>query len=83
MTSSAISKPGEEAPAAGRYILDPNRTTVRFHARHLFGLGGVTGTVKLREAELIVGEPVTVMTLGAAARTGRGQLRYRQPQTRR
>lgn len=52
-------------PAAGRYHIDPTRTTVRFHTRHLFGLGGVSGTVNLREADLTVAEPLTLTTLHA------------------
>lgn len=52
-------------PEAGRYRLDPARSTVRFHTRHLFGLAGVSGTVKLREADLSVGEPLTASTLHA------------------
>lgn len=52
-------------PAAGHYRLDPTRTTVRFRTRHLFGLGAVSGTVKLREADLTVAEPLAASTLHA------------------
>jgi polyisoprenoid-binding protein YceI len=40
----------------GRYVNDPDRTTVRLHTRHFFGLGAVTGTVQLRAAHLTVAE---------------------------
>lgn len=52
-------------PAPGRYGIDPAHTTVRFHTRHLFGLGGVSGTVRLREADLTVADPPTATTLHA------------------
>ena len=39
-----------QAPVAGRYWVDPDRTTVTIAARHMFGLGRVTGTVALRDA---------------------------------
>jgi polyisoprenoid-binding protein YceI len=51
--------------AAGHYRIDPARSSVRFTTRHLFGLGGVTGTFTLREAELAVGDPVTDLTFRA------------------
>lgn len=54
-----------QTPVAGRYRLDPARSTVGFTTRHLFGLGGVTGTFAIREAELVVGDPVTTTTLSA------------------
>jgi polyisoprenoid-binding protein YceI len=47
-------------PAVGHYRIDPTRTTVRFSTRHLFGLGAVSGTVKLREADFCVTEPLSV-----------------------
>lgn len=65
MNSSAAGRSAEETPATGRYVFDPARTTVRFATRHLFGLGRVSGTLKLREAELIVTEPVAATTLRA------------------
>jgi len=52
-------------PAAGRYRIDPGRTTVSFTGRHMFGLGGVSGTFRLRDAELVIGDPLTATTLHA------------------
>jgi polyisoprenoid-binding protein YceI len=46
-------------PVAGRYHLDPARTTVRLQTRHLFGLGAVSGTVRLHEAAFVVADPAT------------------------
>ena len=43
-------------PARGTYRVDPTRTTVRFRTRHMFGLGRASGTVRLRDAEIVVGE---------------------------
>ncbi|MEP6695863.1 MAG: YceI family protein [Pseudonocardiales bacterium] len=65
MSVSATGKAPGQLPVAGRYRVDPERTTVRLSTRHLFGLGGVTGTVRLREAEIAVGEPVTATTVRA------------------
>jgi polyisoprenoid-binding protein YceI len=65
VSSSTTSATPAHAPAAGRYRVDPERTTVRFRTRHMFGLGGVTGTVALREGELVVGDPASATTLSA------------------
>jgi polyisoprenoid-binding protein YceI len=54
MTASTIGTTRTPAPAVGHYRIDPARTTVRFHTRHMFGLGSVTGTVTVREAEFTV-----------------------------
>lgn len=48
-----------DAPAPGRYWVDPDRTTVQVSARHMFGLGRVTGPIALRDAEVRVGNPVS------------------------
>src|SRR5215203_1976266 len=47
------------APAVGHYRIDPTRTIVRFSTRHLFGLGAVSGTVRLREADFSVTETLS------------------------
>jgi polyisoprenoid-binding protein YceI len=39
---------------AGRYQLDPARSKVTFHTRHLFGLAAVTGTMQVVSGEVIV-----------------------------
>jgi polyisoprenoid-binding protein YceI len=55
----------ERTPAAGYYRIDPLRTEVRFTTRHLFGLGGVSGTVKVRDAEFNIGSPTSDTTVAA------------------
>jgi polyisoprenoid-binding protein YceI len=65
------------APAVGHYRIDTVRTTVRFFTRHLFGLGAVSGTVRLREADFSVTEPLsaTVHAVVDAASFDTGNLR--------
>jgi polyisoprenoid-binding protein YceI len=47
------------APPMGRYAIDPDRSTVRFRTRHLFGLGPVRGTFAIRGGTVDVAEPAT------------------------
>jgi len=58
MNASTIDTTLAPTPAVGHYRIDPVRTRVRFSTRHLFGLGAVSGTVKLREADFSVTEPL-------------------------
>lgn len=44
------------AVAAGTYLLDPARSTVRFRTTHSFGLGPVSGTFDLRDGVLTVAD---------------------------
>jgi polyisoprenoid-binding protein YceI len=46
-------------PAAGEYRIDPARTTVAFATRHMFGLGPVRGTFRLRGGHVRVAEPLS------------------------
>jgi polyisoprenoid-binding protein YceI len=46
-------------PEVGHYRIDPARTTVKFFTRHLLGLGAVSGSVRLREADFSVTEPLS------------------------
>lgn len=71
MTSS----PDAMLPTPGRYRIDPTRSTVTFRTRHLFGLGGVTGTFAVRSGEIAVGpspsgSSVTAVIDAASFRTG-------------
>jgi polyisoprenoid-binding protein YceI len=59
MTASNIDTTLTPAAPVGHYRIDPSQTTVRFSTRHLFGLGAVTGTVKVREADFRVTEPLS------------------------
>ena len=42
------------AIAAGTYAIDTDRSTVRFHATHAFGLGPVSGTLAVRDGTVTV-----------------------------
>jgi polyisoprenoid-binding protein YceI len=42
----------------GDYDIDPQRTTIRFRTRHMFGLGPVRGTFALRSGAASVTDPV-------------------------
>src|SRR5829696_7519101 len=59
MTASNIDTTLTPAAPVGHYRIDPSQTTVRFSTRHLFGLGAVTGTVKVREADFRVTEALS------------------------
>jgi polyisoprenoid-binding protein YceI len=59
MTQSPVSSPEIMHPPAGRYQIDPAHSTVTFTTRHLFGLGGVHGTLALRDGRIYVADPVT------------------------
>jgi len=41
-------------PAAGTYRLDPDRSTIVFRTRHLFGLGAVSGSMKVASGEILI-----------------------------
>ncbi|MGH3759298.1 YceI family protein [Actinophytocola sp.] len=41
-------------PAAGEYRIDPDRSTISFATRHLFGLAPVRGTFRLRSGHIRV-----------------------------
>lgn len=45
-----------EAPAPGEYHIAPERTTISFTTRHLFGLAPVRGTFRLRAGKVTVAE---------------------------
>jgi polyisoprenoid-binding protein YceI len=49
--------PAVAVPAPGNYRLDPQRCTVTFATRHLFGLGAVHGGFTLWAGMIMVAEP--------------------------
>lgn len=51
-------------PHSGTYKIDPDRCVISFRTRHMFGLGAVRGTLRVRDGEIRVAEPVH----GSAAR---------------
>ena len=52
-------------PPAGRYRLDPARSSVTFRTRHLFGLGAVSGTMRVVSAEITLNPSVPQATVVA------------------
>lgn len=65
MTSPTAPSVSARMPDPGHYTFDPARTTITFTTRHMFGLGGVTGSFALREGELVVAEQDTASTMRA------------------
>jgi polyisoprenoid-binding protein YceI len=55
-------------PPAGRYVVDPERSTVRFRTRHLYGLAPVSGGFELDRGEITVAEPLTASSTRVAIR---------------
>jgi polyisoprenoid-binding protein YceI len=54
-----------QIPAAGTYRLDPETSSIGFATRHMFGLGGVTGSFRLISGEITITDPVTSSTASA------------------
>jgi polyisoprenoid-binding protein YceI len=54
-----------QIPAAGTYRLDPQASSINFATRHMFGLGGVTGSFRLISGEITINDPVTSSTASA------------------
>lgn len=59
MTSPSTRANVRDVPLTGTYEIDPVRSSVEFHTRHLFGLGRVTGSFGLSDGVLDVAEPPT------------------------
>lgn len=57
--------------APGRYLIDPDRSRVRYSGKHMFGLGTVHATFSIREGGLSIGDAVgalrTMVTVDAAS----------------
>lgn len=54
-----------QIPAAGTYRVDPETSSISFATRHMFGLGGVTGSFRLISGEITITDPVTSSTASA------------------
>jgi polyisoprenoid-binding protein YceI len=52
-------------PPAGTYKLDPATSAISFATRHMFGLGGVSGSFKVLSGEITIADPVTSSTATA------------------
>jgi polyisoprenoid-binding protein YceI len=75
MTHSSAPTQRNGVPPAGRYRLDPVRSSVTFRTRHLFGLGAVSGTMAVTGGEITVDPAaphasVTATTSAASFSTG-------------
>ena len=49
--------PTATTPQAGRYRIDPSRSTVAFKTRHLFGIAPVRGTFTIAAGTVDVADP--------------------------
>lgn len=58
---TSVPRTGEAGPVPriGRYEIDTGVSSVTFRTRHMFGLGGVTGTFTIRHGVIDIVEPVT------------------------
>jgi polyisoprenoid-binding protein YceI len=54
-----------QVPAAGTYRLDPEGSSISFATRHMFGLGGVTGSFRVLSGEVTIADPVESSTASA------------------
>ena len=59
-----------ELPPAGTYTVDPERSSIGFTTRHLFGLGKVNGTFRVESASITIAEPVTRSAVAAVVEAG-------------
>ena len=55
---------------AGIYRIDPEHSTITFSTRHLFGLGAVHGTFRLRAGEILVADPAGESAVRATVDAG-------------
>ena len=62
--------PSLAVPAAGRYRVDPQRSTVTYSGRHMFGLGAVKATFTIASGELLVADPVAASTVVVSVDAG-------------
>ncbi len=54
-----------ETPAAGTYAVDPQRSTIAYSGRHLFGLAAVHATFTISSGQVRITGPVTGSTVTA------------------
>ena len=63
--SSRLAASSVRLPAAGRYQVDPARSSATFTTRHLFGLGKVTGSLALLDGQVTVAADPAASTVQA------------------
>lgn len=56
-----------QIPDPGSYAVDPARSTITFHTRHLLGLAKVTGTLGVKSGVITIGSPVSTSSVQASA----------------
>ena len=66
MTDQTIQSTPVQAPPAGRYVVDPSRTSVAFRTRHMFGLAPVKGRFRVDAATVTVAEPIEDSSIEAS-----------------
>jgi polyisoprenoid-binding protein YceI len=66
MTSTSTSTLRVSVPAAGRYRVDPARSSATFRTRHLLGLGAVSGTMTVTSGEITIDPAVPQAAVTAA-----------------
>ncbi|WP_042382381.1 YceI family protein [Streptacidiphilus melanogenes] len=54
-------------PTPGRYVIDAPRSEITFTTKHLFGLGTVRGSFRLRSGTVALAEPLTGTHVDAVA----------------
>jgi polyisoprenoid-binding protein YceI len=59
------SRQGITNPPAGTYQIDPDRSTVAFRTRHMFGLAAVRGRFAVASGEIVVAEAPEDSTVSA------------------
>ncbi|HEX7460966.1 MAG TPA: YceI family protein [Dermatophilaceae bacterium] len=68
MTASSLAS--VEVPRPGTYRIDPQRSTVSYSGRHMFGLGVVHATFAISSGELRVADPSTASTVTVSVDAG-------------
>jgi polyisoprenoid-binding protein YceI len=66
-TQQPLANGATAIPPAGRYRIDPKRSTITITTRHLFGLGPVRATLALRDGRIQVNDPPAGSTVRASA----------------
>jgi polyisoprenoid-binding protein YceI len=54
-----------DIPVAGRYRIDPGRSSVAFRTRHMFGLAAVSGTMQITTGEITLNPAVSQASIAA------------------
>ena len=66
-TQAPLASGAGSIPPAGRYRIDPERSTITITTRHLFGLGPVRASLALRDGRIQVNDPPAGSAVRASA----------------